>query len=112
MGRGCGESCGHRSRFIGLESAEALRNLDMEVTVIEMMDRVAPAMLDKEMAILVENHLKEKDVNVITSTRVEKIVTEDDRVKAVIANGKEYPADIVVVATGIKPNSELAEKAG
>ncbi len=98
--------------FIGLESAEALRNLDMEVTVIEMMDRVAPAMLDKEMAILVENHLKEKDVNVITSTRVEKIVTEDDRVKAVIANGKEYPADIVVVATGIKPNSELAEKAG
>jgi len=98
--------------FIGLESAEALKNLDMEVTVIEMMDRVASAMLDKEMAILVENHLKEKGVNVLTSTRVEKIVTEDDKVKAVIANGKEYPADIVVVATGIKPNSEIAEKAG
>ena len=98
--------------FIGLESAEALKNLDMEVTVIEMMDKVAPAMLDKEMAILVENHLKEKGVNVLTSTRVEKIVTEDDKVKAVIANGKEYPADIVVVATGIKPNSEIAEKAG
>lgn len=98
--------------FIGLESAEALKNLDMEVTVIEMMDRVAPAMLDREMAILVENHLKEKGVNVLTSTRVEKIVTEDGKVKAVIANGKEYPADIVVVATGIKPNSEIAEKAG
>ncbi|AAB90837.1 FAD-dependent oxidoreductase [Archaeoglobus fulgidus] len=98
--------------FIGLESAEALKNLDMEVTVIEMMDRVAPAMLDREMAVLVENHLREKGVNVVTSTRVEKIVSQDDKVRAVIANGKEYPADVVVVATGIKPNSELAEKAG
>lgn len=98
--------------FIGLESAEALKNLDMEVTVIEMMDRVAPAMLDREMAVLVENHLREKGVNVVTSTRVEKIVSQDGKVRAVIANGKEYPADVVVVATGIKPNSELAEKAG
>lgn len=98
--------------FIGLESAEALKNLDMEVTVIEMMDRVAPAMLDREMAILVENYLKEKGVNVLTSTRVERIVTEDGKVRAVIANGKEYPADVVVVATGIKPNSEIAAKAG
>uniref|UniRef100_A0A7C3MBK9 FAD-binding protein n=1 Tax=Archaeoglobus fulgidus TaxID=2234 RepID=A0A7C3MBK9_ARCFL len=98
--------------FIGLESAEALRNLDMEVTVIEMMDRVAPAMLDKEMAILVENHLREKGVKVLTSTRVEKIVTENGKVGAVIANGREYPADIVIVAAGIKPNSEIAEKAG
>ncbi len=98
--------------FIGLESAEALKNLDMDVTVIEMMDRVAPAMLDRDIAVLVENHLNEKGVKVLTNTRVEKILTENEKVSAVVANGKEFPADIVIVATGIKPNTELAEKAG
>ncbi len=98
--------------LIGLESAEALKNLDMEVTVIEMLDRVAPNLLDREIAALVEQHLKEKGVQVMTNTRVEKILSEDGRVTGVIANGKEIPAEIVVVATGVKPNVELAEKAG
>lgn len=98
--------------LIGLESAEALKNLDMEVTVIEMMDRVAPAMLDRDIAILVEKHLEEKGVKVLTNTRVEKIVEGDGKVKGIVANGKEIPADLVVVATGIKPNVELAERAG
>ncbi len=98
--------------FIGLESAEALKNLDMEVTVIEMMEWVAPTILDREMAMLVESHLREKEVNVLTSTRVEKIVTEGERVSAVIANGREIPADLVLLATGIKPNVELAASCG
>ncbi len=98
--------------LIGLESAEALKNLDMEVTVIEMLDRVAPNMLDREIAALVEQHLKEKGVRVMTNTRVEKILSEDGKVTGVVANGKEIPAEIVVVATGVRPNVELAEKAG
>ncbi len=98
--------------LIGLESAEALKNLDMEVTVIEMLDRVAPNMLDREIAALVEQHLKEKGVQVMTNTRVEKILSEDGKVTGVVANGKEIPAQIVVVATGVRPNVELAEKAG
>ncbi len=98
--------------LIGLESAEALKNLDMEVTVIEMLDRVAPNLLDREIAALVEQHLKEKGVRVMTNTKVEKILSEDGKVTGVVANGKEIPAEIVVVATGVRPNVELAEKAG
>ncbi|WP_202320224.1 FAD-dependent oxidoreductase [Archaeoglobus neptunius] len=98
--------------LIGLESAEALKNLDMDVTVIEMMNRVAPALLDREMANLVENHLREKEVKVLTSTRVERIITENDRVSAVVADGKEFAADVVVIATGVKPNTELAVNSG
>lgn len=102
--------------LIGLESAEALKNLDMDVTIIEMLDRVAPAMLDRETAMLVENHLKEKGVRVLTNTRVEKVLTEDGKVSGVVVNGKvngkEISADIVLVATGVRPNVELAEKAG
>ncbi len=98
--------------LIGLESAEALKNLDMEVTVIEMLDRVAPNLLDREIAALVEQHLREKGIDVMTNTRVEKILSEDGKVTGVVANGKEIPAEIVVVATGVRPNVELAEKAG
>ena len=98
--------------LIGLESAEALKNLDMEVTVVEMMDRVAPAILDRDVTMLVEKHLEEKGVKVLTNTKVEKIVEGDGKVKGVVANGKEIQTDLVVVATGIKPNVELAERAG
>ncbi len=98
--------------LIGLESAEALKNLDMEVTVIEMQDRVAPNLLDREIAALVEQHLKEKGVRIFTRTRVEKVLSEDDKVKGVVAGGREIPAEIVIVATGVKPNVELAERAG
>ena len=98
--------------LIGLESAEALKNLDMEVTVIEMQDRVAPNLLDREIAALVEQHLKEKGVQIFTRTRVEKILSEDGKVKGVVAGGREIPAEIVIVATGVKPNVELAERAG
>lgn len=98
--------------LIGLESVEALKNLDMDVTVIEMLDRIVPAMLDKDVAMLVEQHISEQGVRVLTNTKVEKILTSGDRVAGVIAKGREIDADIVVVATGVKPNVELAIKAG
>ncbi|MET1124284.1 MAG: FAD-dependent oxidoreductase [Archaeoglobaceae archaeon] len=96
--------------FIGLEACEALRNLEIDVTLVEAMPHVAPAMLDAEMARLVERHLVEKGVEVVTAARVEEIRGEDELV--VVAGGREIPADFVVLAVGVKPNVELAEKAG
>jgi len=95
--------------FIGLEACEALRELKLDVTLIEALERVAPTMLDPEMSRLVLAHLKEKGVKVLLSTRVEKIV-ENGVLK--LYAGKEIEADFAVVATGIRPNSELASNAG
>jgi NADPH-dependent 2,4-dienoyl-CoA reductase/sulfur reductase-like enzyme/rhodanese-related sulfurtransferase len=95
--------------FIGLEACEALKMLGLEVTLIEALDRVAPTMLDPEMSRLVSAHLKEKGVKVLTSTKVEKIV-ENAALK--VYAGKEVEADFAVAVTGIKPNSEIAVKAG
>ncbi len=98
--------------LIGLEASEALSHLDMEVTIVELLNHVAATLLDEEMSILVEEHLKEKGVNLLLSTGVNKIVSKNGKVSSVVAGNKEIPADIVVVATGVKPNVELARDAG
>ena len=96
--------------LIGLESSEALVNLDIDVTVVELMDQVVPGLLDGEMALYVQQHLVEKGVKILTSTRVEKVVGEVE--KKVVAGGREIPADMVLVAAGVRPNVDLARDAG
>ncbi len=98
--------------LIGLEACEALSNLDMSVTVVELLDHVAPTLLDKDIASLVEAHMREKGVKLLTSTAVTKIIEKNGRVSAVATGSSEIPADIVIVATGVKPNVDLAKAAG
>lgn len=94
--------------FIGLELCEALKNLGMEVSLIEALDQVAP-MLDKEMARFVEAQLKEKGVEVHLSARVREIVAKE---KLKVVADEEIEADFVVQAIGVRPNVEIAKKAG
>ncbi|MEM0088286.1 MAG: FAD-dependent oxidoreductase [Archaeoglobaceae archaeon] len=94
--------------FIGLEACEALRSLDLDVTLVEALDQVAP-MLDAEIAKLVESHIREKGVKVRLATKVRDIVAKD---KLKIVADEEIEADFVVQAVGIKPNVDLAVKAG
>ncbi len=97
--------------LIGLECAEALHNLDMEVTVVELMNHIVPSILDEDVARIVESHIKKK-IKLMTSSRVEKILNDGERVTGAIVNGKELETDLVVVATGVRPNVDLAVKAG
>lgn len=96
--------------YIGLEVAENLHRLGMDVTVVEAADTVATA-YGPEVSEIVEAHLKENGVGVHTSAEVEEFVG-DERVRGVRCGGEELAADIVVVAVGIKPNVGLAESAG
>jgi len=82
------------------------------VTVVEIMDHVLPSLLDEDVARMVESHVREKGVNLLTSSKVERILNDGERVTGVVVNGKEIEAELVVVAAGVKPNVELAEKAG
>jgi len=98
--------------LIGMEMAEALTNLDVEVTIVEIMDYILPALLDKEMAKLVENYLNEKNINVMTNSTVTEILTNGGRVKGVKVNGKEVVCDLVLMAVGVRPNVDLAIDCG
>ncbi len=97
--------------LIGLETAEALQQRGMKVTVIEMQEQLLPGVLDQEMAFLVEKQLRLQGVSVMTGCRVTGF-TGMKTVEKVIIGERELPADLVVLAPGVTPNSGLARAAG
>jgi len=98
--------------LIGLELAETLGvKEDLNVSVVEVMDQVLPSLLDKDMALLVGKHMRQKGINLLTSTKVERL-EGDGAVQKVVTDRGELPAELVVLATGVKPNVELAREAG
>lgn len=99
--------------LIGIEVTESFVKQGMKVTLIEKMDRVLPALLDPEMAYHVHNELKANGVNLLLNESVVSIEGDDQgNVKSVITESSTYPADLVLIAIGTKPNVLLAKDAG
>jgi NADPH-dependent 2,4-dienoyl-CoA reductase/sulfur reductase-like enzyme len=96
--------------YIGLEVAENLCRLEMEVSLVEAEDRVAVA-YGPEVAERVEEHLKENGVRVYTGAKVEEF-GGDGRIRGVRFGDEEVEADLAIVGIGIEPCVELAEEAG
>lgn len=96
--------------YIGLEVAENLCRLGMEVSLIEGADRVALA-YGTEVSERVETELGKHGVRAYTGTMVEEFVG-DDRVRGVRFGDTELETDLVIVGVGIKPCVDLAEEAG
>jgi NADPH-dependent 2,4-dienoyl-CoA reductase/sulfur reductase-like enzyme/rhodanese-related sulfurtransferase len=97
--------------LIGLEMAEALKSRGLKVTVIEMRNQLLPGLLDAEMAVLVEKHVRQNGVEIKTSCRVTGFAGSG-RVEKVFTDQGELQADLVVLAAGAKPNVKLAADAG
>lgn len=99
--------------FIGLEFADECRKgRDINITIVEIMDHVLSLVCDDKFCLKAESKLEENCVNVIGGRKVTEI-TGSGKVEGVkLANGKELPADMVIMATGVVPNIELADKAG
>ncbi len=95
--------------YIGLEMAEAAAARGKRVTVIEFLDQPLPN-LDRDVAEIVKARMEEK-VTLKLREGVQAIEGVDT-VKKVITNKGEYDADVVIVATGVKPNTKLAEQLG
>jgi NADPH-dependent 2,4-dienoyl-CoA reductase/sulfur reductase-like enzyme/rhodanese-related sulfurtransferase len=98
--------------FIGLEMAENLVHLGLEVTLLEMLDQVMPP-LDPEMARLVEDHMRKHGVRLELNDAVAGFKQAANGSLEVLAkSGKAHPADIVIMAIGVRPETELAKMAG
>jgi NADPH-dependent 2,4-dienoyl-CoA reductase/sulfur reductase-like enzyme/rhodanese-related sulfurtransferase len=98
--------------LIGLEVAENFALHGLRVTVVELLDQAVPP-LDKDMAELVEKHLKEKGVTLLLSEEVKAFESKDGkRVSDVVTNKRTLPADIVLLSVGIRPQTQLAADAG
>ncbi len=99
--------------LIGLEVTEALRNQGMDITIVEMMDQAMGNLFDHEMIFHLHNELKNNGVALKTSETVKEIQGDDQfAVKTVVTDKGEYPADLVLIAVGVNPNTRLAQESG
>jgi NADPH-dependent 2,4-dienoyl-CoA reductase/sulfur reductase-like enzyme/rhodanese-related sulfurtransferase len=98
--------------FIGLEMAENLVHLGFEVTLIQKLPQVLGP-LDPEVARLVESHMERHGVRLALGDGVAGFKQLDRGALEVQTNsGKTYPADIVILAIGVRPDTTLAKTAG
>ncbi|MEU6610379.1 FAD-dependent oxidoreductase [Streptomyces shenzhenensis] len=98
--------------YIGVEMAEALINRGYEVTVV---NRGAEPMstLDPDMGRLVHRAMEGLGITMVNDAPVTKLLTGDDgRVRAVATEDAEFPADVVVLGIGVRPQTALADAAG
>src|SRR3954464_6561960 len=98
--------------LLGLEAANGLMKRGMNVTVVHLLDTLMERQLDQVAGGLLRKSLEERGM-VFKMPAQTKAILGEDRVTGVrFADGEELPADLVVMAVGIRPNIELAQKAG
>jgi NADPH-dependent 2,4-dienoyl-CoA reductase/sulfur reductase-like enzyme/rhodanese-related sulfurtransferase len=99
--------------LIGLEMAENFAAAGCTVTVIEALGWPLPGLLDADIAVHLENHLKAKGVRLLFGQRVSGFQGDSSRrVRRVLAGKESYEAGLVLLALGVKPNVALAKEAG
>jgi len=98
---------------IGSKAAVALNKLGVKVSVVEKLDRLMPPQLDKAAASFFEKALQELGIEIITGQGISQILRQDGAVIGVLLeDGRTVAADMVLIAVGVKSNTELAQQAG
>ncbi|MCB1916122.1 MAG: nitrite reductase large subunit NirB, partial [Rhodocyclaceae bacterium] len=100
--------------LLGLEAANGLKLRGMDVTVVHIGDWIMERQLDKTAADMLQKSLEDKGLKFILPAHTAELVAgESGRVAGVkFKDGSTIPADLVVMAAGIRPNTGLAESAG
>ncbi|MBD3224327.1 MAG: CoA-disulfide reductase [Caldithrix sp.] len=97
--------------YIGLEMAEALHKRGIHVKLIEMNDHLMPN-IDKDLSTHIEKHLIDQGCKIYTSSTIVSITHNGSRTTAQLGNGHEISADVVIWATGVRPNTQFATSGG
>lgn len=97
--------------FIGLEMAEQLQRIGLQVTIVEMMPQVLPQ-LDREMALLMESELKEHGIEVALGDGIAGFRSEATGLVCELQSGRAVEADLVLLSIGVRPDTEIAKAAG
>ncbi|NLL71442.1 MAG: FAD-dependent oxidoreductase [Epulopiscium sp.] len=98
--------------FIGLEMAENLHHLGLDITIVEMADQVM-APLDPEMAMLVHHHLFSKNINLHLNNGVRAFEFIDDQTTQLhLQDGQNLTVDLIILCAGVKPNTSFLKDSG
>ena len=98
--------------LLGLEAANGLAKQGMSVTVVHLMDSLMERQLDAPAAALLKQALEERGLNFLMEAQTEAVLGSDKVEGVRFKDGLEIPADLVVMAVGIRPNMVLAKEAG
>ena len=99
--------------FIGCIILEALAKRGVELTVVELADRMVPRMMSQTAGTMIKKWCETKGVRVLTSTKVTSIEKAKGGTLVMrLDTGAELPADLVISATGVRPNVEFLQGAG
>ena len=97
--------------LLGLEAAWGLKRRGMSVALVHLMPTLMERQLDAAAATLLLRSLDARGIDVCVNSQTEEIVGGGRAEAVVLADGRKIPADLVVLAIGIRPNIELARKA-
>lgn len=98
--------------LIGIEIAFGLKKLGLNVTITEMLPQIVPRSLDKDMADILTNYLELEGINVVLGQPITDLNGEEKVESACFGDGTCIDADMVILATGVRPELELAKMAG
>lgn len=93
--------------FIGSIILEALKSRGVNLTVVEIGERMVPRMLDETAGELLKSWCQSHGVNVITGTRIELVERGPQGLSISLSDGTRHDAKLLVVAAGVKPNTEF-----
>lgn len=96
--------------LIGIEAGIGLKERGLNVTIVEMLPQILPAMLDFDMAKIIKEMLEQKGISILTENRVEEIVGGENAT-GVVAGEENINADLLVSAFGVRANTKLATEA-
>ncbi|MYL61646.1 NADH oxidase, partial [Virgibacillus halodenitrificans] len=91
--------------FVGLEMVENLRERGLECTIIDRSSQ-AIKIIDEDLAAIVENHLNDKGVQILLDDGLASFSNDGKTLH--LNSGRKVEADLIIMAVGIKPNTELA----
>ena len=94
--------------LIGLKAAEALNEYKAQITVVDLADRILPSILDARAGAKMQKHIESKGTRFILGTSVDEFSEHSAKLK----NGMNVDFDMLIIAVGVRPNTELVSDAG
>ncbi|MBD5113205.1 MAG: NAD(P)/FAD-dependent oxidoreductase [Ruminococcaceae bacterium] len=94
--------------LIGLKAAEALSAYHAQITVVDMADRILPSILDVRAGVKMQKHIEKQGVRFILGTSADELTEHSAKLK----NGVTVDFDMLIIAVGVRPNTELVSDAG
>ena len=98
--------------FIGVEVADDLSKKGLNISIVEMLPHCLQLAFDEEFCTLAEETLRSLKVNLVTGTVAEEFIGKEKVERVRLSSGETLEADLVIIAIGTYPNTELAQKAG